>query len=683
MHLDLLAARYVREGNAPAEARRLARAKFGGVAQIREELRDQAGFPMLESWLRDVRHAARGLRRNPGFSLVVVLTLGVGVGANAAVFSFVNAVLLQPLPYVEADRLAAVQETNPPAPFLVTPGDYVDWRERNEVFETLSGYLYSVSGLTTPAGRRRAAVHRGGVLRLLSDAPRAAPPGADVPARRGSAGPRRGRGDRSRPLDAPVRGRTGHRGARDRAGRAPVHRGRRHAAGVRVPPRRPRRVDPAGAHRGGPERPAEPQRGDGGPAPARRDPRAGARRDGGARRPPRGGPSPDQHRPRRRGRRAPAPATRGDGSVSPPRPDRGGARAARRVRQRVEPAVGPHDLPRPRDDLSRFRAAPRRGAMAHRAAGRGRVPAAGARRRRHRHRGRGVGRRGAQGQHLARDVEVGPGLPRHRRRLAGLRLLARGGGRRRCRVRPGRGVRGVAARGDGRAAGRRPDGHRPPGLAAARPRCRRGGPGRRDHRLGGAGGAGLPRAPARARGASRRRAWGRCSSGRRMRGSRTRGGSSSSSTTCWRGRRRSPASRARASSPNCRPASGTVRPSSSGSKGGPSLHPARPRWPTCSSRAAATSGRRAFRSSTGARSTRGTTPGRAATSRSSSASASPGGTGPTETPWGNGCRCPPSPPAGRGRGWSASWETSDRTGSRPSAPSCTCRPVRSRTARCT
>ncbi len=152
LHLDLLAARYVREGNAPAEARRLARAKFGGVAQIREELRDQAGFPMLESWVRDVRHAARGLLRNPGFSLVVILTLGVGVGANAAVFSFVNAVLLQPLPYVEADRLAAVQETNPPAPFLVTPGDYVDWRERNEVFETLSGYLYSVSGLTTPAG---------------------------------------------------------------------------------------------------------------------------------------------------------------------------------------------------------------------------------------------------------------------------------------------------------------------------------------------------------------------------------------------------------------------------------------------------------------------------------------------------------------------------------------------------
>ena len=152
MHLDLLAKRYVHAGKSPAEARRLARAKFGGVAQVRESLRDQAGFPMLESVVRDVRYAARGLLRNPGFSLVVVLTLGVGVGANAAVFSFVNAVLLQPLPYPEADRLVAVQETSPPAPFLVTPGDYVDWRERNGVFEALSGYMYSVSGLTAPSG---------------------------------------------------------------------------------------------------------------------------------------------------------------------------------------------------------------------------------------------------------------------------------------------------------------------------------------------------------------------------------------------------------------------------------------------------------------------------------------------------------------------------------------------------
>lgn len=152
MHLDLLTARYVRAGTSPAEARRRARVKFGGVTQIKESLGDQAGFPMLESIVHDVRYSWRALLKNPSFSLIVVLTLGIGIGANAAVFSFVNAMLLQPLPFPEADRLVAVQETTWPSPMFVTPGDYVDWKEQNEVFETLSGYEYRAYGLTEPAG---------------------------------------------------------------------------------------------------------------------------------------------------------------------------------------------------------------------------------------------------------------------------------------------------------------------------------------------------------------------------------------------------------------------------------------------------------------------------------------------------------------------------------------------------
>ena len=108
MHLDLLAARYVREGNTPAEAWRLARAKFGGVAQVKESLRDQAGFPMLESILHDVRYAARSLVRQPGTTALAVGILALGLGVNAAVLAVAYGVLWRPLPYPDADRLITV-----------------------------------------------------------------------------------------------------------------------------------------------------------------------------------------------------------------------------------------------------------------------------------------------------------------------------------------------------------------------------------------------------------------------------------------------------------------------------------------------------------------------------------------------------------------------------------------------
>ena len=72
MHLDLLTAQYRHAGRSPGESRRLARAKFGGVMQLEESLRDQAGFPMLESTLHDVRYAARSLVRQPGVTVLVV-----------------------------------------------------------------------------------------------------------------------------------------------------------------------------------------------------------------------------------------------------------------------------------------------------------------------------------------------------------------------------------------------------------------------------------------------------------------------------------------------------------------------------------------------------------------------------------------------------------------------------------
>ena len=108
MHLDLLAARYVQAGNAPTEARRLARAKFGGVTQVQESLRDQAGFPMLESILHDVRYAARSLVRQPGTTALAVGILALGLCVNTAVLAVAYGVLWRPLPYPDADRLVTV-----------------------------------------------------------------------------------------------------------------------------------------------------------------------------------------------------------------------------------------------------------------------------------------------------------------------------------------------------------------------------------------------------------------------------------------------------------------------------------------------------------------------------------------------------------------------------------------------
>ena len=112
MHLDFLAAQYGRAGNTPAEARRLARAKFGGVVQVQESLRDQAGFPMLESILHDLRYAARSLVRQPGTTALVVGILALGLGVNTAVLAVAYGVLWRPLPYVEADRLVTVAQVH-------------------------------------------------------------------------------------------------------------------------------------------------------------------------------------------------------------------------------------------------------------------------------------------------------------------------------------------------------------------------------------------------------------------------------------------------------------------------------------------------------------------------------------------------------------------------------------------
>ena len=142
----------IRAGMSPEEARRSALVQLGGIVQTTERLRDQRGIPFLETTVNDMRYAFRSLRRNPTFAFVAIATLALGIGANTAIFSVVDGVLLRPAPFADLDRLMMVWETDRKSGTTREPSaipDYVDFQRRTKSFAQLAAIAPTEVNLTT------------------------------------------------------------------------------------------------------------------------------------------------------------------------------------------------------------------------------------------------------------------------------------------------------------------------------------------------------------------------------------------------------------------------------------------------------------------------------------------------------------------------------------------------------
>jgi predicted permease len=150
-HIEMEIAANVGRGMSPEEARRQALIAFGGVEQFKEEVRDARRFGVLEDVASDLRWAVRRLTREPGYTVPAVMTLALGIGVTAAVFGLVNAVLIRPLPYPEADRLVVIRHaaSRMDLPMNgVSPGIANYYRAHNRVFEDIGVYVEHPRTLT-------------------------------------------------------------------------------------------------------------------------------------------------------------------------------------------------------------------------------------------------------------------------------------------------------------------------------------------------------------------------------------------------------------------------------------------------------------------------------------------------------------------------------------------------------
>jgi predicted permease len=138
-HLELITDENIERGMSAGQARAEARRYFGNLTRTKENAREAWQFPRFETFLQDIRYGLRGIRKAPGFSLVVILTLALGIGANTAIFSVVYSVLLRPLPYPHGERLVSLGESTAQAQGIaVTWVNFLHWRAENTAFEDMA-----------------------------------------------------------------------------------------------------------------------------------------------------------------------------------------------------------------------------------------------------------------------------------------------------------------------------------------------------------------------------------------------------------------------------------------------------------------------------------------------------------------------------------------------------------------